>query len=85
MVTLRAMAAIDVCEGMRAGGGGPIQEALGRSVSRDEGQRRDDEASRRASMVSCWCLKVSLEIRLAIGLGFAASFRFSENVVYSRK
>lgn len=69
MITLRAMAAIDVCEGMRGGGGGPIQEDLGRRGSRDEGQRRADEASRRASMVSCWCLKVSLEMRLAIGLG----------------
>lgn len=68
MVTLRAMAAMDVCEGMRAGGGGPIQEALGRSVSRDEGQRRDEEASRRASIVSCWCWNVSLEIKLATGL-----------------
>lgn len=69
MVTLRAMAAMDACEGIRGGGGGPIQEDLGRSGSRDEGQRRVDEASRRVSMVSCWCLKVSLEMRLATGLG----------------
>jgi hypothetical protein len=76
IVTLRGMTAAELWkEGKRAGGGGPIQEDLGRSGSRGAGvgigvgQRRVDEASRRVSIVSCWCLKVSLEMRLATGLG----------------
>jgi hypothetical protein len=62
-------------EGKRAGGGGPIQEDLGRSGSRGVGvgicvgQRRVDEASRRVSIVCCWCLIVPLEMRLATELG----------------
>lgn len=74
MVILRAIAAVDLQEGERTRGGGPIQEDFERSGLRKGGvgQRRVDEASRRASMVSCWCLNVSLELRLATGLGWSS-------------
>jgi hypothetical protein len=76
IITLRGMAAVELLkEGKRAGGGGPIQEDLGRSRSRGVsagigvGQRRVDGASRSESTVSCWCLEVSLGMRLASELG----------------
>jgi len=54
MVTLWAMAALELCEDkMGAGGGGPIQEDLGRScVSGVGDQIGADGASRSASMLS---------------------------------
>lgn len=53
-------------DGRREGGGGPIQEALGRSCwsPREVGQWWLVEASRRVSMVSCWSRDVSREMRL---------------------
>lgn len=68
MVILRAIAAADLLADDRTGGGAPIQEGLERIGWFGAGQCRVVGASRRASMVCCWFLNVSLEMRLAIGL-----------------
>ena len=66
MVTFWAMAAVERgCEG----GDGPIQEDLGRIEDLEAGRGGVVGTSRRASIFCCWCLIVSLAMRLAAGLG----------------
>lgn len=67
MVTLRAIAVVGCgCDG----GEGPIQEDLGRIENLEEGRGGAVVGtSKRESIVCCWCLIVSLAMRLAAGLG----------------
>ena len=51
------------------GGDGPIQEDLGRIEDLEAGRGGVVGTSRRESIVCCWCLIVSLAMRLAAGLG----------------
>ena len=67
MVTLWAIA---VVERGYEGGEGPIQEDLGRIEDLEAGRGGVVVGtSKRESMVCCWCLIVSLAMRLAAGLG----------------
>lgn len=65
MVTFCAMAVVEWgCEG----GDGPIQEDFGRTEDLKAGRGGVVGTSRRESIVCCWCLIVSLAMRLAAGL-----------------
>lgn len=71
MVTLCAIAVVECgCEG----GDGPIQEDLDRIEGLEADRGGVVGTSRRESIVCCWCLIVSLAMRLAAGLATLQCF-----------